>query len=81
MRDNWLKAIKGGSPNDGIGQYDLLVTLAVKLQWTPAQIAEMDPHYLDELMAYFSAESQHAVDERKRQEREAKLAKLKAKRR
>ena len=49
------------------------------MQWTPAQIAEMDPHYLDELMAYFIAESQHATDERKRQEREAKLAQLKAK--
>ena len=41
------------------GDYPMEVILADDYHWTPRQIAELDPHYVDELMAYRGAKNQH----------------------
>lgn len=54
------------------GEFDLYVILATRYRWTPEQVNALDPHFIDELLAYMAAEARH-------QEKEAKDAKAKAK--
>lgn len=54
-----------------------MIVLARKYNWTPAQVAEMDPDYLEELLTMIRAEDDH---ERLRQEREKRRAERKPRR-
>ena len=66
-----------GAAKGPVGQYDVLIVLARKYNWTPAQVAEMDPDYLEELLTMIRAEDDH---ERVRQEREKRKAERQARR-
>jgi hypothetical protein len=52
------------------GEYDLYVLFATRYRWTPEQVNALDPHYIEELLAYQSAEARH--DEQKQKEAEQK---------
>jgi len=36
----------------------MMILLAAKFSWTPEQICDMAPEYLDELICYISAENE-----------------------
>lgn len=40
--------------------------------WTPEQVNDQDPHFLDELLKYFEASAEHDEKERKKLDRELK---------
>lgn len=48
----------------------MFVTLAVRFNWTPEQVLGFDPHFLDELMSFLSAESDYLKIEQKRLKKE-----------
>jgi len=41
------------------GYFDTLVLLALKFNWTPAQVMEMPPAYINELMMAIEAKAEH----------------------
>lgn len=57
---------------EAVGEHDLEIALAWRFGWTPAQVREMDPNYIEEVMARLEAERQMAEEARKEQERERK---------
>jgi len=63
--------VLSGAAKGPVGQYDVLIVLARRYNWTPAQVAEMDPDYLEELLTMIRAEDEH---EKTRQEREKRRA-------
>lgn len=49
-----------------MGDHDDLIALAERYHWTPDQIGEMDPDYVDGLLIRLAAEADHqAVEERR----------------
>lgn len=46
--------------------------MATRYRWTPEQVNALDPHFLEELMAYQAAEARHEEKERKDAERKSK---------
>jgi hypothetical protein len=52
------------------GEYDLYVLFATRYRWTPEQVNALDPHYIEELLAYQAAEARY--DEQKQKEAEQK---------
>jgi hypothetical protein len=57
---------------EAVGEHGLEVALAWRFGWTPAQVREMDPNYIEEVMARLEAEGQIAEQARQEQERERK---------
>ena len=47
---------------------------AVRFSWTPEQVNALDPHFLDELLAFQSAEAWWEDEQRKEAERKRKQA-------
>ena len=43
----------------------MMILLATKFNWTPDQICDMAPDYLDELICYISAENELASQRQK----------------
>ena len=52
------------------GEYDLYVLFATRYRWTPEQVNALDPHYIEELLAYQAAEARY--DEQRQKEAEQK---------
>jgi hypothetical protein len=67
--------VLSGATKGPVGQFDVLIVLARRYNWTPAQVAEMDPDYLEELLTMIRAEDEH---EKTRQEREKRKAERKS---
>ncbi|MBE2197531.1 MAG: hypothetical protein IAE79_02900 [Anaerolinea sp.] len=68
MEGRWLEALNGIRSDRAAGEYDLFVTLAARFHWTPEQIMEMSPDYLDELSCYLKAEFRKLELDRRRLE-------------
>jgi hypothetical protein len=49
-----------------------MILLAAKFNWTPEQICDMPPDYLDELICYISAESERASQRQKETQAKAR---------
>lgn len=43
--------------------------MAAHYRWTPEQVNALDPHFLDELLAYLTAEARWDEEQRKEAER------------
>ena len=59
------------------GEFDLYVLCAIRFNWTPEQVNGLDPHFVEELLAFQSAEAwwedeQHKQAERKQRQAEAR---------
>ena len=46
--------------------------LATRYQWTPEEVNALDPHFLNELLAYQAAEARWDEQQRKDAERKAR---------
>jgi hypothetical protein len=46
--------------------------LIARYQWTPREVNDLDPHFLDELLAYQAAEARWEEQQRKDAERKAR---------
>ena len=57
------------------GEYDLYVIFAKRLGWTPETVNDLDPHFVDELMQFWQAESDKADKDRKDSEAKTKRGK------
>lgn len=57
---------------EAVGEHDLEVALAWRFGWTPEQVREMAPDFIEELTARLEAEGQMAEQARQEQERERK---------
>ncbi len=78
MENRWFARLQGVKGQAGAsGEFDLYVVLATRYQWTPEEVNNLDPHFLDELLAFQKAEERH--NEKQRKEAEAK-AKAKSRR-
>ena len=56
-----------------MGDHDDLIGLAERYHWTPDQIGDMDPDYVDGLLIRLAAEADHqAVEERRNKRKGAK---------
>ncbi len=42
------------------GEYDLYVLFAMRFKWTPEQVNALTPDFIDELLAYQSAEARRS---------------------
>ncbi len=56
------------------GEYDLYVLFAMRFKWTPEEVNALDPEFIDELLAYQSAEAWHQEQQEKEAERKRKQA-------
>lgn len=72
MENRWFARLQKVKGADGpSGDYDLYVLMATRYQWTPEEVNALDPHFLEELMAFQAAEARH--DEKQRKDAEAKV--------
>lgn len=70
-----MRRLQGVLPKDtAAGEFDLYVMLAARYRWTPEQVNALDPHFLDELLAYHAAEARWEEEQRKEAERKARQA-------
>lgn len=51
--------------------------MAKRFHWTPEQVNALDPHFLDELLAYQAAEARWDEEQNKEAERKARIAQSK----
>lgn len=73
VENRWLRRLQGVLAGDtNAGEFDLYVQMAMRFKWTPEQVNDLDPHYLQELLAYLAAEARHTEKERKDAEAKAK---------
>lgn len=63
-----------GAAKGPVGQFDVLIVLARRYNWTPVQVAEMDPDYLEELLTVIRAEDDHEKIRREREKRKSERA-------
>lgn len=76
MQARWLKRLKGHLPaGEACGLWDLHVQLAIRFNWTPQQVNEMDPWFVQELTQFIVAEQKHQEWERKQTEAKTKANK------
>lgn len=67
--------MRGVLPKDtAAGEYDLYVMMAARHRWTPEQVNDLDPTFLEELLAYHAAEARHDEEQKKEAERKARQA-------
>lgn len=57
------------------GEFDLYVLMAIRFKWTPEQVNDLTPDFIDELLAYQAAEAKHEEKQHKDAERKSKQAK------
>jgi len=50
----------------------MFVALAGAYGWTPEQVLDMDPEFVDELMMYREAEAEHQKEQQRLAEQKAK---------
>jgi hypothetical protein len=63
----WRGAFANTLKERPVGNHDNLIALAERYHWTPDQIGDMDPDYVDELLIRMSAQAdQEAVDDKRR---------------
>lgn len=67
-----MRKLQGVGGDTAAGEYDLYVMMARSYRWTPEQVNALDPHFLDELLAYQAAEARWDEEQRKETERRAR---------
>lgn len=70
IENRWFAQLQGvrGAGAAG-GEFDLYVAMATRYRWTPEQVNALDPHFIDELLAFQAAEARHEEEARKDAER------------
>lgn len=58
-----MQGVKGQTAASG--EFDLYVAMATRYRWTPEDVNALDPHFLDELLAFQRAEERHNEKARK----------------
>lgn len=73
MENRWLRRLQGVGPKDvASGEFDMYVLFATRYRWTPEQVNALDPQYIEELLAYQSAEARYDEQRQKDAEKRAK---------
>jgi len=58
-----------GESHETCGEFDIFITFATRLNWTPSEVMELDPDYVEELIIYWQAEAELKSKQRKEQEK------------
>ena len=71
---------EGNHPaGEPVGEHDVYVSLAERYQWTPDQINDMDPDYIEDLLSRIRADGDVQREKEAQAERERKAEESKRK--